>query len=99
MYIVPIGWLYVTMMMAVVEATSDRGTLLGAIITFLLYGLLPTGLMVYLMATPARKRAIRAREAAALAALQDAELAQPDASSHATAATEGSVISPVRKET
>lgn len=64
MYIVPIGWLYVTMMMAVAEATSANGTVLGAIITFILYGLMPTGIMVYLMTTPARKRAIKAREAA-----------------------------------
>ena len=105
MYIVPIGWLYVTMMMAVVEATSDTGTVLGAIITFLLYGLLPTGLMVYLMATPARRRAIKAREkvlAAELAAhpgaTQDTQLPQPDAGGHATAATQAGAVTPVRKE-
>jgi hypothetical protein len=62
MFIVPIAWLYVAMMMAVAEATSTNGTVLGAIFTFLLYGLLPVGLVVYLMGTPARKRAIRARE-------------------------------------
>ena len=98
MYIVPIGWLYVTMMMAVVEATSDTGTVLGAIITFVLYGLLPTGIMAYLMATPARKRAIKAREAAELAAQPDEELSEPDASSHAPAAAQGDAVPPVRKE-
>ena len=36
MYLVPIAWLYVTVMMAVVEANSPNGTLLGALITFLL---------------------------------------------------------------
>ena len=63
MYIVPIAWLYVAVMMAVVEANSTTGTLLGAIITFLLYGLMPVGLLVYLMSSPARKAARRAREA------------------------------------
>ncbi len=98
MYIVPIGWLYVTMMMAVVEATSDNGTVLGAIITFVLYGLLPTGIMAYLMATPARKRAIKAREAAELAAVAAEASPEPDASGHATAATQGGAVPPVRKE-
>jgi hypothetical protein len=95
MYIVPIGWLYVTMMMAVVEATSDTGTVLGAIITFVLYGLLPTGIMAYLMATPARKRAIKAREAAENAASESGE---PHASSHPPAAAQGDAVPPVRKE-
>ena len=109
MYIVLIGWLYVTMMMAVVEATSANGTVLGAIITFALYGVIPTGIMAYLMATPARKRAIRAQEkvlAAELAARQEpnqdatqnTNLRQPDAGGHATAATQGGVVPPVRKE-
>ena len=100
MYIVPIGWLYVTMMMAVVEATSDTGTVLGAIITFVLYGLLPTGIMAYLMATPARKRAIKAREAAELAADLAAtpESPQPDASSHAASTAQPGGIPSVGKE-
>lgn len=104
MYIVPIGWLYVTMMMAVVEATSDNGTVLGGIVTFLLYGLLPTGIIWYLMSTPARKRAIKAREAADLAMYRAAEPSavpesvQPDASGHATAAAQAHTVSPVRKE-
>ena len=63
MYLIPIAWLYVTMMMAVAEATNSNGTVLGAIVTFVLYGLLPVVLVVYLMRTPARRKAIRAREA------------------------------------
>ena len=108
MYIVLIGWLYVTMMMAVVEATSDTGTLLGAIITFVLYGLLPAGIGGYLMATPARKRASKAREAALLAASGEAErmqpapnqptLNEPNAGGHAPAATQAAAIPSVRKE-
>ena len=64
MHLVVIAWLYVALMMAVAEATNTTGTVLGAIFTFLLYGLLPVALVVYLMATPARRRAIKAREAA-----------------------------------
>lgn len=64
MHLVVIAWLYVALMMAVAEATNTNGTVLGAVFTFLLYGLAPVALVVYLMATPARRRAIKAREAA-----------------------------------
>jgi len=64
MHLVVIAWLYVALMMAVAEATNTTGTVLGAIVTFVLYGLLPVALVVYLMGTPARRRAIKAREAA-----------------------------------
>lgn len=93
MYIVPIAWLYVTVLMAVAEATNSNGTVLGAVITFLLYGLLPMGLVVYVMGTPARRRAIKAREQAELAAAQASSL-QPDAG--AESATDA--VTPVRKE-
>lgn len=93
MYIVPIAWLYVTVLMAVAEATNSNGTVLGAVITFLLYGLLPMGLVVYVMGTPARRRAIKAREQADLAAAQASSL-QPDAG--AESATDA--VTPVRKE-
>ena len=62
MYIIPIAWIYVALMMAVAEATSSTGTLLGALMTFVLYGVLPIGLVLYFMGSPARKRAIRERE-------------------------------------
>ncbi|MES2947556.1 MAG: hypothetical protein V4858_03345 [Pseudomonadota bacterium] len=63
MYIIPVAWLYVALMMSVAEATHSNGTILGAIVTFVLYGLLPIGLILYYMGAPARKRAIRSREA------------------------------------
>lgn len=101
MYIVPIAWLYVVLMMSVAEATNTTGTVLGAIITFLLYGLGPVALVVYLMGSPARKRAIKVREAADAAQTNDAaqtlvvtKSSQPDASSHAPA----DAIPSVRKE-
>jgi nucleoid-associated protein YgaU len=64
MYIIPIAWLYVALMMSVAEATNTTGTVLGAIVTFVLYGALPIALMLYFMGTPARKRKLRARETA-----------------------------------
>jgi len=98
MYIVPIAWLYVALMMAVVEATSSTGTLLGALFTFVLYGVGPVALVVYLMGGPGRKRAIRAREADEARAAADTASAEPDTGSHATAATQSHAAAPVGKE-
>ena len=92
MYIIPLAWLYVVVMMAVAEATNANGTILGAIVTFVLYGLLPIGLILYFMGAPGRKRAIRARDAAELAEAQASS--QPDAGSLATT----DAVPPVRKE-
>ncbi|MDE2416979.1 MAG: hypothetical protein KGN32_04170 [Burkholderiales bacterium] len=77
MYIIPIAWIYVALMMSVAEATNSNGTVLGAVVTFLLYGALPVSLVLYFMGTPARKRRIREREAAVRAAAS----LQPDAGS------------------
>ena len=65
MYIVAIAWIYVVLMMAVAEALSTQGTLLGAVYTFLLYGVLPLSIVLYIIGTPARRRARRAAESAA----------------------------------
>jgi mannose/fructose/N-acetylgalactosamine-specific phosphotransferase system component IID len=56
MYLVAIAWLYVAVMMAIAEATHSQGTVLGAIITFVLYGVLPLSLVMYVMGTPLRRR-------------------------------------------
>ena len=63
MYLVIIAWIYVVLMMSVAEATNTNGTVLGAVVTFLLYGVGPAALVAYLMGTPARNRAIKKREA------------------------------------
>jgi len=68
MYLVLIAWFYVTLMMALAEATSPTGSLLGAFVTFALYGLLPMGILGYILGTPGRKRKIHAREMAERAA-------------------------------
>jgi membrane protein implicated in regulation of membrane protease activity len=56
MYLVAIAWLYVAVMMAIAEATHSQGSLLGAIITFLLYGVLPLSVVLYVMGAPLRRR-------------------------------------------
>jgi len=95
MYIVAIAWLYVALMMAVAEATNSNGTVLGAIVTFAFYGVAPVALLMYIMGTPARKKAMRAREQAEREAARAAAASgQPDAGGEAAA----DAVAPVRKE-
>jgi hypothetical protein len=94
MHILTIGWLYVALMMAIAEATNPSGTVLGAVITFLLYGVVPVAILLYVLGTPARRRAIKAREAAELAAAREGASGEPDGRREATAEP----IAPVRKE-
>ena len=89
-YLLIVGWMYVVLMMSVAEATNPTGTVFGAIITFVLYGVAPVSLAVYLMSTPARKRAIKAREAAE----REAASRTPDSGGEAPA----DAVAPVRKE-
>ncbi|MBT9456193.1 MAG: hypothetical protein IV097_06190 [Burkholderiaceae bacterium] len=88
MYLVAIAWIYVAVMMAAAEATSSQGTVLGAIVTFVLYGVLPVSILVYIMGSGRRRQARRRAEAAA------ATSAQADGGDHAT--TQGHA--PVGKE-
>jgi amino acid permease len=90
MHLVIVGWLYVVLMMALAEALSSQGTVLGAVFTFILYGMLPLGIVVYILSTPARKRARAQREAAS--AERDR-----DTGSHAAGGPE-SAVAPERKE-
>jgi hypothetical protein len=90
MYIVLIAWLYVALMMAIAEANSPIGSVLGAFFTFILYGLLPMAIVAYLMGTPARRKARQAAEQSALEPLHSA----PNTSSEAS----GDTVTPVRKE-
>ena len=97
MLLVLIAWLYVTLLMGLAEATAPNGTVLGGIATFVLYGVMPAALVGYILATPARKRALRARQAAELAARETVS-GEPDAGGHAPAAAEADGVAPVRKE-
>ncbi len=82
-----IGWMYVVVMMAAAEAASPDGTWLGALVTLVLYGILPLSIVLYLIGTP-RRRARRAAAAASAAALD------PDRGGHPP----GDPVAPVRKE-
>jgi mannose/fructose/N-acetylgalactosamine-specific phosphotransferase system component IID len=67
--------------MAVAEATSSQGSVLGAFFTLLLYGVLPLSILLYIMGTGRRRKAARQREAHAQGS------AQADGSHHAPAET------------
>ena len=94
MYLVVIAWLYVALMMAIAEASSPIGTVIGAFFTFVLYGAGPVALVVYVMDTPRRKKAIKAREAAELARRANVASSQPDAGGE----TAADAVAPVRKK-
>ena len=102
MYLIVIAWIYVVLMMAVAEGTSTNGTALGAIVTFVMYGVGPAGLVAYLMGAPSRnKRNKKRRDDAELAFAQQANAAlsnEPDASSHAARGAEA-VGEPVAGDT
>lgn len=90
MLLVAIAWIYVVLMAAVVEATGSQGSLLGAVFTFVLYGVLPLSILAYLYFSPTRLRARRAAEA------RSAEVAglDPDRGGHAS----GDAVASERKE-
>jgi uncharacterized membrane protein YccC len=92
-FLVIVGWIYVVLMMSLAEATHANGSVVGAVFTFLLYGVAPVALVTYIMLTPARKRAIRKREADEQAA-RDAASGQPGGGGE----TAADAVPPVRKE-
>ncbi|HCN89555.1 MAG TPA: hypothetical protein DIT28_10315 [Oxalobacteraceae bacterium] len=51
MYIVAIAWIYVALMMSITEPSIVAG-----IMTFLMYGVIPLSIILYVMGTPQRKR-------------------------------------------
>ena len=85
LYVVVIGWVYVVSMMAMAEALAPSGSLLGALVTFTMYGAVPVAIVLYLGGAPARRRARLATGASA---------AQPDGSGHAA----GHAIASKREE-
>jgi len=99
MHLVVIAWIYVVLMMSLAEAFGTQGTVLGAIFTFVLYGVLPLSIVVYILGTPARKKALRQAESAAP---QDtpvpSSVPAPDAGGHAASAAPSHSIAPVGEE-
>lgn len=91
MYIVTIAWAFVVLLMSLTEATSSQGSLLGALFTLLLYGVLPLSIVLYLMGTPARRAARRHAEAAAA---EDSATAQGNGGGQPT----GAAVAPEREK-
>lgn len=94
MILVALAWMYVVVMMAVAEATSNQGTWLGAVFTLLLYGALPLGIALYVMNTPARRARRRAEEEAERRAAAASARLEPDRGGHAA----GDAVAPEREE-
>jgi hypothetical protein len=59
LYLIAIAWTYITLLMALTEQSFVAG-----VATFVFYGLLPLALVLWLLASPTRKRRRRALEAA-----------------------------------
>jgi uncharacterized protein HemX len=58
MYIVPIAWLYVVVIMA-----ASEDTIFQSVMTLILWGALPVGIFVYIFGSPQRRRKNAQREA------------------------------------
>ena len=96
MHIVALAWIFVVLLMVAAEASSTQGTLLGALVTLLLYGVLPLSIVLYVLGTPGRRRArllaetaaeqTAARTTAATASTGHASSADGDAGSQAPGA-------------
>lgn len=91
MHLIAIAWLYVALMAAVVEATSSQGSVLGALFTFVGYGVLPLSIVLYIVRSRIRRAAQRN---SAAAASPDAQGLDPDRGSHAS----GHAVTPEREE-
>ncbi len=72
MHIVAIGWLYVTLMMAITEKSITAGVL-----TFVFYGLMPCALLLWLGGTRLRRRAAK-RQSIAQSSVADEQANHPD---------------------
>jgi hypothetical protein len=95
LYLVAIGWIYVVGIVAVAEAFAPQGTWLGAGLTFVGWGLLPLSIVLYILGTPVRRRARRAKDdAAGAGAVAPASGVEPDRGGHAA----GIAIAPEREE-
>lgn len=95
MYILAIGWLYVVGLAALTEAVNPNGSILASIMTFACYGMLPAGLLLYILGRPAKGGRPQPPPADLLPA---SDSAAPDAGCHASRAAEPGGVAPVRKE-
>ena len=84
LHLVALAWMYVVLMVALAEAFAPQGTVIGAVFTVLGWGVIPLSIVLYILATPSRRAARRARESAA----------NPDSGGHAA----GDPVAPEGKE-
>ncbi|GGW99476.1 hypothetical protein [Undibacterium macrobrachii] len=61
LYLIAIAWIYVVLLMSLAESSFIAG-----VMTFIFYCVIPLGLVLYILSSPARKRQIKERERAAL---------------------------------
>jgi uncharacterized membrane protein YccF (DUF307 family) len=84
LYLVALAWMYVVLMVALAEVFSPQGSVVGALFTVIGWGVLPLSVVLYILATPSRRAARRAKESAL----------DPDGGSHAA----GDPVAPEREE-
>ena len=94
MHIVAVGWAYVVLMMVLAEALGPGGSALGAIVTLLLYGMLPLGLVLYIGSARGRAKARRAAATAPATPAEGSERVDPGGGGEPA----GEAVAPVRKE-
>lgn len=94
MYLIAIGWIYVVLMMALAEALSSQGSVLGALVTFAMYGLLPLVIVLYIMGAPGRRKARRKLEGLQPPQSSADISSKPDGGSHPS----GDSVAAERKE-
>lgn len=73
MYLIAIGWVYVVLMVSVVNPNP-----VGGVLTFLFAGLGPLALFLWIFGTPARRRAKARRDAQQQACRDDSAEADGD---------------------
>ena len=99
MYLVVMAWAYVVLLMSLAEALSPQGTVLGALVTLVLYGVVPLSIVVYIMGWPSRRRMREQAESQAQTQATPATSSfQPDQGGHAAGAAQETAVTPVRKE-
>ena len=71
MHLVALAWIYVVLMMAAGRGDwRPTARVLGAVFTFVLYGVLPLSIVLYVMGTPMRRSARRRAQAQAARSAQ-----------------------------
>lgn len=75
--LIALAWLFVAVLMAAAEATAPQGSVLGALVTLVLYGLVPVAILVYILSTPMRRRLRSLRNPAAAPPEPPADARQP----------------------